>query len=727
MTSSSSRTNLSISGMHCASCAAIIERQLTKLPGVKSANVNFAAEKAVIDFDPIITGQDAFTSAISKAGYKVVTGSRDQGWEIRTLKNKLFLSLLLSLPMLGFMFFDLPMSAIGLVSFVLATPVQFIIGFSFYKGMLSALRMRTFNMDSLIAIGTSVAYFFSVFNLFTDTPGLYFETSAFLITFVVLGKFLEAKAKGRTSEAIKKLMTYQAVIARVIRHGTAIDIPIDQVKKNDLVLVRPGEKVPVDGVVISGASSIDESMITGESLPVEKTPGSTVVGGTINKTGSFEFKVTKIGDETTLSQIIKLVEDAQGSKAPIQALADQISAWFVPAVIIIASITFVTWFLFLGASLSVSLMYFTAVIVIACPCALGLATPTAIMVGTGKGAEHGILIKGGEPLEGASKTKVIVFDKTGTLTKGKPEVTDIDAGVLEIAASLESRSEHPLAEAICAYAKTQGVTLKQVGNFSALPGLGVTGTVARKSYYFGNRKLMMEVAKAGIAKFDRKITELENQGKTVMLLATKSRIFGLIGVADVVKESSKQAIESLTGMGIEIWMITGDNIRTAKAIADQVGITNVLAEVMPQDKANEVKKLQQNTFGTSNLGFGHSTRRVAMVGDGINDAPALAQADLGIAMGSGTDVAMEAGGIVIIKNDLRDVVSAIKLAKSTMQKIKQNMFFALIYNIIGIPVAAGVFSVFGLVLRPEFAGLAMALSSVSVVVNSLLLKKVVKS
>ena len=743
------RANLVISGMHCSSCAGLIERQLKKVPGVSAANVNFAAEKATITYNPSQAGVEDLIKAVGKAGYKGVQESAEnaisqqdrQRSEINHQLRKFIFSFLLSSPMIYFMFMDffpgLPgttvlLPVVGIISLVLATPVQIFIGAGFYKGMISALKMKTFNMDSLIAIGTSVAFGYSLVNFINHflrygtiyglggvkIPELYFETAAFLITFVILGKFLEAKAKGRTSEAIKKLMGLQAKTARVVRNGQTLDIPIEQVGKDEILVVRPGEKIPVDGVIITGVSAVDESMITGESLPVEKNPEDFVIGGTINKTGSFEFKATRVGAETTLSQIIRLVEDAQGSKAPIQAVADRISAWFVPAVIIVAIATFGVWYFLLGATLSFALMAFTAVIVIACPCALGLATPTAIMVGTGKGAEHGILIKGGEPLESACHIKAIVFDKTGTITKGKPEVTDVeDLGeldpdeVLAISASLEKLSEHPLAEAIVNHASEQGLPAEgRVEAFSAIPGHGVEGKIDDETYYFGNRKLITEAAGLDVSKYERKIVRLEEQGKTVMILATKTKILGLIGVADTVKDTSKEAVEKLMKAGIEVWMITGDNIRTAKAIAVQVGITNVLAEVLPQDKALEVKKLQDKGW------------KVAMVGDGINDAPALAQADLGIAMGSGTDVAMETGGIVIIKNDLRDVVNAINLSKSTMSKIRQNMFFALFYNVIGIPVAARVFAFAGLVLKPELAGLAMALSSISVVGNSLLLR-----
>jgi len=742
------RVSLSLSGMHCTSCALIIEKSLNKVPGVKEAHVNFAAEKALVTYDGSIVKTESLIKTVQKTGYSaVVLNDKDTQFEakkrkqeIKNLFNQFLISFVFSLPMLYFMLFDffswipgraffLPL--VGIISFILATPVQFIIGRGFYKGMWSALRMKTFNMDSLIAIGTSVAYFYSVINYIfyylntksligirgVKIPELYFETAAFLITFVILGKWLEAQAKGRTSDAIKKLMGLQAKTARIMRNGVTIDIPIDQVIHGDIVLVRPGEKIPVDGVIVRGSSAVDESMITGESLPVEKQAKDTVVGGTMNKTGSFEFQATRVGSETTLSQIIRLVEEAQGSKAPIQDFADKISAYFVPTVIGIAILTFVIWFLVLGASLSFSLMAFTAVIVIACPCALGLATPTAIMVGTGKGAEHGILVKGGEPLEAACHINTIVFDKTGTLTNGKPVVTNIESfremdedELLTIAASLEKQSEHPLAEAIYKEAEEEGLALSAVEGFKAIPGHGVQGTVDNMTYYFGNRKLISDVVELHVEKINRKMNRLEEQGKTVMILANKTEILGLIGVADTVKETSKEAVEKLKKLGIQVYMITGDNERTAKAIAQQVGIINVFAEVLPEDKAKSVKRLQDEG------------RKVAMVGDGINDAPALAQADLGISMGSGTDVAMEAGGIVIIKNDLRDVADAIDLSKTTMNKIKQNMFFALFYNVMGIPVAARLFAGLGIILKPELAGLAMALSSISVVTNSLLLR-----
>ncbi|HCU71174.1 MAG TPA: heavy metal translocating P-type ATPase [Candidatus Moranbacteria bacterium] len=742
------RTSLSLSGMHCASCAGLIERAIKKVKGVQQANVNFAAEKVMVTYDESMASVGNIVNAVSRAGYKAQEvdakdtqfESRKRRKEISSYFNKFVWGALLSLPMLYFMFFDFFAwfpgretlnPYIGVFSLLLTIPVQFIIGAGFYKGMWSSLKMKTFNMDSLIAIGTSTAFFYSLINFAIyalqnnsligingmKIPDLYFETAALLITFVTLGKWLEIRTKGKTSDAIKKLMGLQAKTARVIRNGMNADIAIEEVVHGDTIVVRPGEKIPVDGKITNGHSSVDESMITGESIPVEKNEGATVIGGTVNKTGSFQFEATRIGSETTLSQIIRVVEEAQGSKAPIQGFADRISAWFVPAVIGIAILTFIVWYFFLGATLTFALMAFTAVIVIACPCALGLATPTSIMVGTGKGAEYGILVKGGEPLEAACKINAIIFDKTGTLTKGKPEVTDIvslgsleEDEILEISASLEGLSEHPLAEAIYNYAKEESIEISEVKNFKAIPGHGVEGMIHDTIYYFGNRRLMTDKIGLEIGKTDRKLKKLEEQGKTAMILATTKEIIGIVAVADTVKATSREAVAKLKGMGIEVYMITGDNERTAKAIAEQVGITNILAEVLPEDKAAEVKKLQS------------AGKKVAMAGDGINDAPALAQADLGIAMGNGTDVAMEAGGIVIMKSDLNDVVTAIELSKETMGKIKQNLFFALFYNIAGIPIAARVFFVWGLTLKPELAGLAMALSSISVVSNSLLLR-----
>ena len=771
------RVALTLAGMHCSSCAGLIERSLKKVKGVKEANVNFAAEKASVVYDETNATVLDLVKAVEKAGYKGELEDKNdtnkdrqrRELEIKHLWIAFTNSFLLSLPMLYFMLLDffptLPLKDfftpfIGLVSFLLTTPVQFIIGARFYRGMWSALRMRTFNMDSLIAIGTSAAYFYSLIYYISyivqngtllglngqKIPELYFETAAFLITFVVLGKWLEVRAKGKTSDAIKKLMGLSAKTARVLRStnnqqpttNNFVDVPIDDVKTGDVILVRPGEKIPVDGKITKGSSSVDESMLTGESIPVEKHVGDTVVGATLNKLGSFEFVATRVGAETTLAQIIRLIEDAQGSKAPIQAFADRISSRFVPAVIGVAILTFVVWFFFIGMPLPFALMAFTAVIVIACPCALGLATPTAIMVGTGKGAEHGILIKGGEPLEAASRVDAVIFDKTGTLTHGKPIVTNIITfntthnqqlttnNLLLIAASLEKSSEHPLAEAIYTHAQEKGVALGDVSNFAAVAGHGVRGNIEGSVYFFGNRKMMTDVAHLAVDEINSTVSNLENQGKTVMLLATEKEIVGAVAVADTVKESAKDAVEKLQMRGIEVYMITGDNRSTAQAIASQIGIKNVISEVLPEQKSVIVKALQDGDaqeIGNWKLEIGNSRRRrVAMVGDGINDAPALAQANIGIAMGSGTDVAMETGGIVIIKNDVKDVVHSFDLAKETMGKIRQNMFFALFYNVIGIPIAARVFAFAGLALKPELAGLAMALSSISVVSNSLLLR-----
>lgn len=730
----SSNITLEIDGMHCTSCALLVERSLKKVAGVKTASVNYSAEKATIMADDSVDKQ-ALIQAVEKAGYQAEFPVNDNGKsqearhakELKDLVNLLILSAIFSAPLVLFMFFTIPSA--GIISMLLATPIQFYIGKRFYQGMWAALKVKTFNMDSLIAIGTSVAYFYSVLNYvvyvldtasFVALPNnkitnLYFETSALLITFVLLGKLLEAKAKGKTSEAIKKLMGIQAKTARVTRDGATLDLDISKVVVGDVVLVRPGEKVPVDGKLTQGSSFIDEAMITGESLPKEKKVGDNVVGGTINKNGSFEFIATKIGSDTVLAQIIKLVETAQGSKAPIQALADKIANIFIPSVLTIAVITLFYWLTLGQQSLAYSLMAFTAVIVIACPCALGLATPTAIMVGTGIGAQKGILIKGGEPLESAVNIDTVVFDKTGTITKGKPEVTDVICvekteltAVLQLAGSLEKLSEHPLAETIYNYVLGKNIKFQEVANFEAIPGKGVKGTIDNQNYYLGNKAgLSIKTLPPEILKT---VDQLESAGKTTMFLATPTTILAVISVADTIKETSVEAIAKLKKMGMSVYMITGDNKKTALAIAYQVNIENVIAEVLPEDKEKEVKKLQV-------LG-----KKVAMVGDGINDAPALAQANLGIAMGSGTDVAMESGGIVIINNDLRDVATALDLSKTTVNKIKQNLFFALFYNSIGIPIAARVFESFGIVLKPELAGLAMALSSISVVANSLTLK-----
>lgn len=735
---------LNIEGMHCTSCAWLIEKSLKKLPWVEWVNVNFASEKARVKYDNTKVKIDDIEKAVHDAGYsaklqvKWENESEKRKKEITYWLSKILWGIVLSLPMVLFMMYDfisgipfekniMPISA--LISLVLTTPILFVLGKDFILWAWSALKMKTFNMFSLISIGTIVAYIFSIYSylvFISETwsvvglngmkiENIYFEVAAFLIVFVSIWKYLEAKAKGKTSEAIEKLMWLAPKTAKVKRWDTIIDMPIEQVMKGDVILVRPWEKIPVDGEIIEWHSSVDESMLTWESMPVEKSVWSKVFAGTINKVWSFDFVATKVGEETALSQIIKLIEEAQWSKAPIQWVADKISAVFVPIVIILAIITFLVWYFLLSASFATALLYFSAVIVIACPCALGLATPTAIMVGTGKWAQNGILIKWGEPLEVACKINAIVFDKTGTITEGKPKVTDIinlgwssEKEILSIATSLENKSEHPLAEAIVIYGQENNAPTLIVENFTAIPGAWVRGEVGGKTYFLGTRKLLQDNNIELIMK--PYIENLESEGKTVMILANEKTPIGFIAVADTIKPTSIDAIDRLKKMGIKVYMITWDNARTANAIAREVKIDNVLSEVLPENKAAEVKKLQSEWY------------KVAMVWDGINDSPALAQADLGIAMGSGADVAMESGWIVIMKNDLWDVITAIKLSRETVWKIKQNLFFSLFYNVMGIPVAAWIFAFVWITLKPELAGLAMALSSVSVVTNSLLLK-----
>ncbi len=714
-----------IKGMHCASCALTIENNLEKFPEIKKADVNFATEKLYIKYNNEISSEEIIKS-VKESGYEAsMVNDENEGdlkheqkekeSEITKERNLFLLSFVLALPVfvLAMILRDTSFES-KVIQAVLAGIVQFYVGWRFYRGFYYATKNKSANMDTLIAIGTSAAFFYSLATTFLIDGEVFFETSSFLITFVVLGKWLEAKAKGRTGEAIKKLLGLQAKSARVLRDGKEIDIAISEVSVRDIIIVRPGEKIPVDGKIIEGHSSIDESMVTGESIPAEKKVGDLVIGATINKTGSFQFQAEKVGKDTMLSQIIKFVQDAQGSKAPIQKFADMISGYFVPTVVAIAMITFITWYFLLSAPFVTALLAFTAVLVIACPCALGLATPTAIMVGTGKGAENGILIKGGEPLEITGKIQAVIFDKTGTITKGKPEVTDIinyeysKEELLQIISSIENKSEHPLAESIVKEAKKDGIKFLEIRDFQAIAGHGVKASVslgdAKIDFFVGTEKLMDDYKIKITEETKRQKEKMETEGKTVMMAAKKEKVIGLIAVADVIKESSKEAIEKLHEMGIKTMMITGDNKRTAEAVGKQAGIKNILAEVLPENKAGEIKKLQSQNL------------KVAMVGDGINDAPALAQADLGIAMGAGTDIAIETGGIVLVKNNLLDVTRAITLSKMTMNKIKQNMFWALFYNTVGIPIAA-----FGL-LRAEYAGLAMALSSVSVVLNSLLLK-----
>lgn len=721
------KVTLKLYGMSCAACANRIEKILGGLPGVITAAVSFAAEKAVVEYLPAQISPGEMRKALAEFGYEAAEAADEVGpgvdreqaareTEIRRLTRLFVFAAVFSLPLLSVMFFEFfgvhPPALLmnPYFQFILATPVQFIPGLQFYRGAYHALKAKSANMDVLIAMGTSAAYFYSVAMTFLGAGPVYYESAAVIITLILLGKLLEAIAKGRTSEAIKKLMGLQPKTARVIREGQELDIPIAEVVVGDLILVRPGEKIPVDGIVRSGSSTVDESMLTGESIPVDKKPGDEVIGATLNKHGSFKFEATKVGKDTALAQIIKLVEDAQGSKAPIQRLADIISGYFVPAVVGVAAVTFVAWYL-IGGDFTRALINFTAVLVIACPCALGLATPTAIMVGTGKGAEHGILIKGGEYLEKAHQITAVVLDKTGTITKGRPTVTDViavDQGnedeVIRLAAIAERGSEHPVGEAIIEEAKAKGLELGDPESFAAIPGQGVRAVVAGRPVLFGNRKLM-EAGQVDIRPLQERVEQLEAQGKTAITLAVDGRALGVIAVADTLKETSAEAIRELQQMGIEVYMITGDNRRTAHAIAEQVGITQVLAEVLPENKAEEVAQLQA---------AGHV---VAMVGDGINDAPALAAADVGMAIGTGTDVAMAAADITLMRGDLRGIVDAIRLSKQTMRIVKQNLFWAFAYNSAGIPIAALGF------LSPMLAGAAMALSSVSVVSNSLRLKR----
>jgi Cu+-exporting ATPase len=730
-----------IVGMHCASCVRVIEKSLNRTPGVKEANVNLATEKATVTYDADICNEDQLESAVSGVGYKIITKDdvispdlekEQKAQELKALRNKVVVSLLLGALILWGSFPFIANTAPSFlknfwVQLLLATPVQFWAGWIFYRATIPALKHRTANMDTLVAIGTTVAFLYSVF--VTVLPGVvinlgieampYFDVATIVIGLILLGRYFEARAKGQTSEAIKKLIGMQAKTARVLVNGKEVDVPIEQVVIGSIIRVRPGEKIPVDGILQDGESSIDESMITGESLPVDKIKGDTVVGATLNKTGTFTYRATKVGSDTMLAQIIKLVQEAQGSKAPIQRVVDLISSYFVPIVIMLAIATFAIWYVAGPApSLAYAILNMVAVLIIACPCAMGLATPTAIMVGTGKGAEQGILIKDAESLEIAHKVTTVIFDKTGTLTQGKPEVTDIvltgnlsENEVLKFAASIEKGSEHSLAEAIVKSADSKKIKLQKVSKFKAISGFGVEGLLLGEQLFFGNRKLM-DREKVDFRSHLTQIEKLEAEGKTVMLLAASQNLVGLIAVADTVKESAGTGVEALKRRGIEVVMITGDNKRTAEAIAKKLGIDRVLAEVLPSQKEAEVRKIQAEG------------KVVAMVGDGINDAPALAQANVGIAMGSGTDVAIEAADITLVNRDLRTVASAIELSRKTMRTIKVNLFWAFGYNILLIPVAMGaLYPFFHILLNPIFASVAMASSSISVVSNSLLLKR----
>ncbi len=731
----------SVKGMHCASCVTLIERSLKKVDGVTQATVNLATEKATVSYDPNKVSDDHLASAVANVGYQALinedTRTADQEQkekqeELKNLRLKVMVSLVFGGLILWGSFPGLMNTApVFLRNFwlqlILATPVQFWAGLGFYRATISALKHRTANMDTLVAIGTTVAYGYSVFVTMlphaVQSIGIetmpYFDTSTIIIGLILLGRYFEARAKAGTSEAIKKLMGLAPKTARVLKDGKETDLPISEVVIGDVIRVRPGEKIPVDGVIFEGESSLDESMITGESIPVDKTKGDTVIGATINKTGTFTFRATKVGADTMLAQIIKLVQEAQGSKAPIQRVADLVSSYFVPIVLMLGIATFVVWYDFGQAqALTFALLNTVAVLIIACPCAMGLATPTAIMVGTGQGAEHGILIKDAESLETAHKVNVVIFDKTGTLTKGTPEVTDIMAAngvteneLLKLAASVEKGSEHSLAEAIVKAAETKHVSLVNVTSFKAIPGHGVEGVVDQKKVALGNKRFMDKIG-IQLSTFAAQVDRLEREGKTVMMLSTDGTFSGLIAVADTLKESAQAGIKALQKLGIEPVMITGDNIRAANAIARKVGITRVLAEVLPDQKEAEVRKIQAEG------------KVVAMVGDGINDAPALAAANVGIAMGSGTDVAIEAADITLVNQDLKSVAAAIILSKKTMKTIRLNLVWAFGYNVILIPVAMGVLYPFWhLLLNPIFASVAMATSSVSVVSNSLLLKR----
>jgi Cu+-exporting ATPase len=758
-------TNLKLRGMSCASCAKNVEDAISSVPGVNECSVNFGAELATVNYDPSKTDVAAIQNAVDAAGYSAVpmqdeilapeddTERRERQAENRKLTRKVWVSGIISailvigsLPMM----IGLPISFIPAwmhepwLQLVLTTPVLFWCGSSFFINAWKALKRHTATMDTLVAIGTGTAYLYSLFPTFFPqwfirqglTPDVYFEAASVIITLILLGRLLENRAKGQTSEAIRKLIGLQAKTARVIRNNQEIDIPIAEVVLGDVILVRPGEKIPVDGEIVEGSSTIDEAMVTGESVPVKKHPGDEVIGATINKTGSFKFRATRVGKDTFLAQIVKLVQQAQGSKAPIQRLADRVTGWFVPAVIAIAIATFIIWYNIMG-NVTMALITTVGVLIIACPCALGLATPTSIMVGTGKGAENGILIKGAESLEMAHKLRAIVLDKTGTITQGKPTVTDFvtvrgitdgnELNVLRLAASVEKNSEHPLAEAVVNYARSQRVELYDAREFEAVAGSGVQGYVSDRWVQIGTHCWMNEL-EINTSDLQKDWERLEYLGKTVIWIAIDRKIEAIMGIADAVKPSSVQAIRALQKMGLEVVMLTGDNRRTAEVIAREVGIDRVFAEVRPDQKASVIASLQEEEERgregeRESKKIKAGAKIVAMVGDGINDAPALAQADLGMAIGTGTDIAIAASDITLISGDLQGIVTAIQLSLATIRNIRQNLFFAFIYNVAGIPIAAGIlYPFFGWLLSPIIAGAAMAFSSVSVVTNALRLR-----
>ena len=731
----SEKAEFAITGMTCAACSTRIEKGLNKLEGVTKASVNLALETASVEYSPSQIAPQDITQRVEKLGYgaklKSEEKEEEQSYrekELSKQKGKFWFSFILSVPLLWAMvshftftsFIPLPHMLMNpWVQLALATPVQFVVGKQFYVGAFKALRNKSANMDVLVALGTSAAYFYSLYSSLKSlgssahTTQLYYETSAILITLILLGKLFEANAKGRSSEAIKKMMGLQAKTAVVVRDGAEVKIPVEEVQKGEVIFIKPGEKVPVDGEIIEGQSAIDESMLTGESVPVDKNIGDKVIGATLNKNGFLKIKATNVGKETALAQIIKVVEEAQGSKAPIQRLADYISGIFVPIVVGIALLTFFVWYIWIvPGEFAPALEKLIAVLVIACPCALGLATPTSIMAGSGRAAEFGILFKGGEHLEATHKIDTILLDKTGTVTNGTPELTDVriaqgyeENELLQLVASAERLSEHPLAQALVAGIKNKGIEIQDPLSFEAIPGYGVKATVQERELLVGTRKLMNQ-HKVNIDTALEEMTNLEREGKTAMLVALDGKYAGMLAVADTIKETSKEAVSRLKEMGLEVMMITGDNRQTAQAIAMQAGIEHVIAEVLPEGKAEEVKKLQQQG------------KKVAMVGDGINDAPALALADIGMAIGTGTDVAMEAADITLMRGDLMSIADAIEMSRKTISNIKQNLFWAMGYNTLGIPIAA-----VGL-LAPWVAGAAMAFSSVSVVLNALRLQRV---
>jgi Cu+-exporting ATPase len=739
MNDQTQRVTFAVTGMTCATCALRIEKGLKNVAGVSQASVNLATERATVEYDPGVIEDGRFERLIRDLGYDaVIEASHDtdsgalsdstdkekelRQREIRKLRLSFIVSAILSFPLLAAMFAGMfRIEALmflhnPVVQLALATPVQFVIGYRFYKHAFKSIRSGSPSMDVLVALGTSAAYLYSIYNGFFrslpagQNPALYFEASAIIITLVLLGKLLEAAAKGRTSEAIKRLIGLQPKTARVLKDGEEIDIPIAELEVGQAVLVRPGERIPVDGEILEGSSAVDESMITGESIPVEKTKGDTVIGAAINTYGAFTFKATKVGRDTILAQIIRVVEEAQGSKAPIQRLADRVAGIFVPAVLGVAAVTFLIWLLAAG-DLTMGLISAVAVLVIACPCAMGLATPTAIMVGTGKGAENGVLIRSGESLELAHKLDAIVFDKTGTITLGEPSLTDIVSlngwsriDLLRLAGAAEKNSEHPLGIAIAEAARRELDQIGEAHDFQAAPGKGVRAVIDDHTVLVGTRGFLSE-AGLSLAAVEDRIATLEAEGKTVMLLSVDGEVQGLLAVADRVKDGSRTAVKTLKAMGLEVYMITGDNRKTAEAIGREVGVDQIMAEVLPERKAQAVEQIRKQG------------KIVAMVGDGINDAPALVTADIGMAMGTGTDIAMESADITLMNGDLMSVAAAIQLSQRTMRKIKQNLFWAFFYNTIGIPIAA-----FGM-LNPIIAGAAMAFSSVSVVSNSLSLKR----